>query len=216
MRPLSGRKAPGLRPKMEAGMKRVLIMALSVLAVSTSVLAQGRGAPAAPPALEPGASQADVDKAVLAAPAQLRTQATVIKWNPSDWSYTTLRKGTNRLVCFDSSGFPGQDPFSVECSSMGNLDRIKQNLMFEAEPDRAKRQAAIAAAEKDGTRPKPEYGSVWYHSWGKDQASARSHMTVAVPGATAQSTGLPDNGKMGGVWVMDAGTSAAHLMIPGF
>ncbi len=216
MRPLSGRKAPGLRPKMEAGMKRVLIMVLSLLAVSTSVLAQGRGAPAPPPALEPGASQADVDKAVLAAPAQLRNQATVIKWNPSDWSYTTLRKGTNRLVCFDSSGFPGQDPFSVECSSMGNLDRIKQNLMFEAEPDRAKRQAAIAAAEKDGTRPKPEYGSVWYHSWGKDQASARSHMTVAVPGATAQSLGLPDNGKMGGVWVMDAGTSAAHLMIPGF
>lgn len=216
MRPLSGRKVPGLRPKMEAGMKRVLIMVLSLLAVSTSVLAQGRGAPAPPPALEPGASQADVDKAVLAAPAQLRNQATVIKWNPQDWSYTTLRKGTNRLVCFDSSGFPGQDPFSVECSSMGNLDRIKQNLMFEAEPDRAKRQAAIAAAEKDGTRPKPEYGSVWYHSWGKDQASARSHMTVAVPGATAQSLGLPDNGKMGGVWVMDAGTSAAHLMIPGF
>ena len=197
-------------------MKRILVMVLSVLAVSTRVLAQGRGAPAPAPALEPGASQADVDKAVLAAPAQLRTQATVIKWNPSDWSYTTLRKGTNRLVCFDSSGFPGQDPFSVECSSMGNLDRIKQNLMFESEPDRAKRQAAIAAAEKDGTRPKPEYGSVWYHLWGKDQASARSHMTVAVPGATAQSTGLPDNGKMGGVWVMDAGTSAAHLMIPGF
>jgi len=197
-------------------MKRILVMALSVLAVSTSVLAQGRGAPAAPPALEPGASQADVDKAVLAAPAQLRGQATVIKWNPSDWSYTTLRKGTNRLVCFDSSGFPGQDPFSVECSSLGNLDRIKQNLAFEAEPDRAKRQAAIAAAEKDGTRAKPEFGSVWYHSWGKDQASARSHMTVAVPGATAQSMGLPDNGKMGGVWVMDAGTSAAHLMIPGF
>jgi len=197
-------------------MKRILVMAFSVLAVSTSVLAQGRGAPAAPPTLEPGASQADVDKAVLAAPAQLRGQATVIKWNPSDWSYTTLRKGTNRLVCFDSSGFPGQDPFSVECSSLGNLDRIKQNLAFEAEPDRAKRQAAIAAAEKDGTRAKPEFGSVWYHSWGKDQASARSHMTVAVPGATAQSMGLPDNGKMGGVWVMDAGTSAAHLMIPGF
>lgn len=197
-------------------MKRILVSTVWVLAISTSVLAQGRGAPAPAPALEPGASQADVDKAVLAAPAQLRTQATVIKWNPSDWSYTTLRKGTSRLVCFDSSGFPGQDPFSVECSSIGNLDRIKQNLMFESEPDRAKRQAAIAAAEKDGTRPKPEYGSVWYHSYGKDQASARSHTTVAVPGATAQSLGLPDNAKMGGVWVMDAGTSAAHLMIPGF
>jgi hypothetical protein len=192
-------------------------MAIGVLLLSTGAFAQqGRGAAPPPPALEPGASQADVDKAVLAAPAQLRAQATVIKWNPADWTYTTLRKGTSRLVCFDSSGLPGQDPFSVECSSMGNLDRITQNLKFETELDVVKRRAAIAEAEKNGTRPKPEFGSVWYHIWGKDQASARSHTTVAVPGATAQSLGLPDNGKMGGVWVMDAGTSAAHLMIPGF
>ena len=198
-------------------MKAIVLFFVAV-ALSTGVAAQdggGRGA-AAPPPLEPGASQADVDKAVLAAPANLRAGATVIKWNPADWSYTTLRKGTNRLVCFDSSGFPGQMPFSVECSSLGNLDRIKQNLMFETEPDRAKRQAAVAAAEKDGTRAKPEFGSVWYHIQGKDQASARSHTTVAVPGATAQSMGVPDNPKMGGIWIMDAGTSAAHLMIPGF
>ena len=198
-------------------MKRIVPMAIGVLLLSTGAFAQqGRGAAPPPPALEPGASQADVDKALLAAPAQLRAQATVIKWNPADWTYTTLRKGTNRLVCFDSSGLPGQMPFSVECSSMGNLDRITQNLKFETEPDRAKRQAAVAAAEKDGTRAKPEFGSVWYHLQGKDQATSRSHTTVAVPGATAQSLGLPDNGKMGGVWVMDAGTSAAHLMIPGF
>jgi len=197
-------------------MKRIIPIMVSVLALSTGVLAQGRGAPAPPPALEPGASQADVDKAVLPAPANLRNQATVIKWNSKDWTYTTLRKGTNRLVCFDSSGFPGQDPFSVECGSIGNLDRIKQNLMFESEPDLTKRRAAIAEAEKNGTRPKPEFGSIWYHQWGKDQASARSHMTVATPGATAQSLGVPDNPKMGGVWVMDPGMSGAHLMIPGF
>jgi hypothetical protein len=198
-------------------MKRIVLMVLGALALSTGAFAQqGRGAAPPPPPLEPGASQAEVDKALLAAPAQLRSQATVIKWSPADWTYTTLRKGTNRLVCFDSSGLPGQMPFSVECSSMGNLDRITQNLKFESEPDRAKRQAAIAAAEKDGTRAKPEFGSVWYHHQGKDQETARSHTTVAVPGATAQSLGIPDNAKMGGVWVMDAGTSAAHLMIPGF
>jgi hypothetical protein len=38
---------------------------------------------------------------------------------------------------------------------------------------------------------------------------------VAVPGATAASMGLPDNGRGGGVWIMNAGTSTAHLMIPG-
>jgi len=196
-------------------MKRILL-AVGVLAIATSAWAQGgRGAPAPPPPLEPGASQAEVDKAVLAAPENTRNGATVIKWNPANWTYTTLRKGTNRIVCFDLSGLPGQVAFSLECTMLGNLDRVAQNLKFETEPDRAKRTAAIQAAEKDGSRAKPEFGSIWWHVRGADQATARPHMTIAVPGATAQSMGLPDNGKQGGVWIMDAGTSAAHLMVPG-
>ena len=198
-------------------MTRVLLTALCALGVVTSALAQGggRGAPAAPLPLEPGASQADVDRAVLAAPAQLRAQATVIKWNPSDWTYTTLRKGTNRIVCFDKSGLPGQLPFSLECTHLSNMPRAAQNMRFESEPDRAKRQAALDAAEKDGSRAKPEFGSVWFHLMGADQATARTHMTIAVPGATGQSLGLPESGAPGTVWVMNPGTSTAHLMIPG-
>lgn len=198
-------------------MRSTLLLGVAVLALSVNAFAQGgRGAPAPPPPLEPGASQADVDKALLAAPANLRNQATVIQWNPSDWSYQTLRKGTNRLVCFDRSGLPGQLPFSVQCNSVANLERVKQNLQIEAEPDRAKRQALFDAAEKDGSRAQPEFGSVWYRLQGQDQASARPHTTVAVPGATAASMGLPDNPKAGGVWIMNAGTSTAHLMIPGY
>jgi hypothetical protein len=197
-------------------MKRIVAVVFAVMTVSTAALAQeGRGAPPPAPALQAGASQADVDKALLAAPANLRDQATVIKWNAGNWTYETLRKGGNRLVCFDKSGLPGQLPYSIECTSIGNLDRVTQNMKFEAEADRAKRQAALDAAEKDGTRVKPEFGSVWYHLQGKDQATARPHMTVAVPGATMQSLGLPDNPKMGGVWIMNAGTSTAHLMVPG-
>jgi hypothetical protein len=156
-----------------------------------------------------------VDRALLAAPAPLRDQATVIKWNPANWTYVTLRKGTNRLVCFDKSGLPGQLPFSIECSSIGNMDRITQNMRFESETDRARRQAALDAAEKDGSRAKPEFGSIFYHLMGQDQATARTHFTVAVPGATAASLGIPDNPKMGGVWIMNPGTSTAHLMLPG-
>ena len=40
-------------------------------------------------------------------------------------------------------------------------------------------------------------------------------MTIATPGATTQSLGLPDNGRGGGVWIMNAGTTTAHLMVPG-
>jgi hypothetical protein len=198
-------------------MKRIVSIFVGVLALSAALAAQGRpgGAPAAPPPpLEPGASQADVDKALLAAPAQLRAQATVVKFKP-DYTYDTLRKGTNRLACWDKSGLPGQQPFSIECSSIANLERAAQNLKFEAEPDRMKRQMALDAAEANGTRAKPEFGSVWYHLAGMDQATARPHMTIAVPGATTASLGLPDNGRGGGVWIMNAGTSTAHLMTPG-
>ncbi len=43
----------------------------------------------------------------------------------------------------------------------------------------------------------------------------RTHTTVAVPGATEKSMGLPESGKQGGVWIMNAGTTTAHLMLPG-
>jgi hypothetical protein len=198
-------------------MKRIALIVVALIAASGAAMAQapgGRGAPAPPPPLEPGASQADVDKALLAAPANLKDQATVVKWKP-DFTYETLRKGTNRLVCYDRSGFPEQQPFSIECTSIANLDRVAQNLKFEAAGDRAKTQALIDAAEKDGTRVKPEFGSVWYHLMGADKDRARTHVTVAVPGATAQSLGLPDNPRQGTVWIMNAGTTTAHLMVPG-
>jgi hypothetical protein len=199
-------------------MKRFAVIALGVVAVTASALAQapaGRGAPPPPPpALEAGASQADVDMALLAAPPNLKDQATVIKWKP-DQTYTTLRKGTNRLVCYDRSGFPLQQAFSIECTSLGNLDRVAQNMKIEALGDRAKAQAAFDEAEKNGTRVKPEFGSVFYHSQGADQARARGHMTVAVPGATMASMGLPENGRGGTAWIMNAGTTTAHIMVPG-
>ena len=51
----------------------------------------------------------------------------------------------------DKSGMPGANqPVFVECTSMGNLPRVAQNLKFEAMPDKGK--AAFEAAEKDGTR----------------------------------------------------------------
>jgi hypothetical protein len=40
-------------------------------------------------------------------------------------------------------------------------------------------------------------------------------MTIAVPGATAQSMGLSDKRTQNSVWIMNAGTTTAHLMVPG-
>ena len=180
-------------------MKHVVLLAVGVLAVSASASAQ---------------SSMDVDTVLLAAPANLRAATTVIKWKP-DHTYDTVKKGTNRLVCYDRSGFPEQQAFSIECTSVANLDRVAQNLKLEAAGDKTKTQAMVAAAEKDGTRIKPEYGSVFYHLMGPDKEHAHTHMTICVPGATTRTLGLPTTGAQGGVWIMDAGTSGAHLMTPG-
>src|SRR5690242_1003485 len=121
-------------------MKRTVLALFGFLAVSIGAFAQ---------------ASAEIDKAVLAAPANLRDAATVIKWK-SDYTYDTLRKGTNRLVCYDRSGLPLQQPFSIECTSIANLERVAQNMKAEATGDRAKSEALLNAQEKDGTRVKPE------------------------------------------------------------
>jgi hypothetical protein len=182
-------------------MKRIVLIGVGLLAMTGSTLAQ---APAG-----------NFDAALAAAPPNMRDGAMVIKWK-ADGTYDTLRPGTNTLVCYDQSGEPSEQPFSSQCTAVGNLERVKQNKQYEAkEADRAKREAALTELEKAGTRVKPVFGSVFYTVSGKDQASARRHVTISVPGATTASLGLPDNGKSGGAWIMGAGTSGAHIMTPG-
>jgi hypothetical protein len=181
-------------------MKLIVSVVLSTLVFSA--IAFGQGTPE------------EIEKALLPAPRNMKDGATVIKWK-SDFTYDTLRKGTNRMVCYDRSGQPGQQPFAVECTSIANLERVAQSLKMEAIPDKKESQAAFEAAEKAGKWTKPEFGSLWIHMSGASQQQARMHITVAVPGATKESLGFPDSPSQGGVWIMNAGTSAAHLMTPG-
>ena len=183
-------------------MLRKVLLVLGALAVSTGAFAQPTDAER-------------IERALMAAPRNMKEGATVVKWK-ADNSYETIKKGTNKMVCYDRSGDPGQQPFAVQCTSLANLDRVAQNRKFEAIADKTARQAAIDAAEKDGTRVKPEYGSVWLTMNAPDKEHAtRIHTTIAVPGATTKTTGLPEDNKQGGVWIMNAGTSTAHLMTPG-
>src|SRR5438874_8402327 len=108
-------------------MKRMIAVVLSILVISAVALAQG---------------QAEIDKALLAAPANMKEAATAIHWK-SDYTYETLKKGTNKLVCYDRTGQPGQQPFAVECTSLANLDRVAQSLKLEAIPDKAAQKAAF-------------------------------------------------------------------------
>ena len=89
-------------------MKRIALIVFCVLAVSPNSFSQ---------------TPADaIAKALLAAPENLRADATVIKWKP-DFTYETLKKGTNGIVCYDRTGQPEQQPFMIECTTEGNLKR---------------------------------------------------------------------------------------------
>jgi hypothetical protein len=157
-----------------------------------------------------------IDRALLGAPAgMVRQNASVVKWGP-DNKRVVIKQGTNDLVCWDQSVWPGQLPFSVHCTSSKSMDRVDQNREFYMQyKTREAAEKAIKEAETAGKRVLPEYGAGHYGLQGKDQASARTHVTIAVPNATAASMKIPDKPSTSGMWLMDAGTTGAHIMIPG-
>ena len=182
-------------------MKRTLLVVLAVLAVSAAANGQ--------------MAEDTIERAVMAAPARARAEAMVVTWD-EDGARVVLRAGTNGFVCWDRSGKNGQRAFSVQCTNAGNLSRYEQNLaFFAASETRDEANALMAAAEEDGTRKVAVFGSVYYNLSGTDPESARPHMTIAVPFATAESLGLPSERAGGVAWVMTAGTSGAHIMVPG-
>ena len=184
-------------------MKRtvLIVLAFGALAFSSSVYAQ--------------TNAALIEQALAAAPRRAREGATVVKW-AADHTYTTIKEGTSQLVCYNRADERDRQPFAVQCTSKMNLDRVAQNRRFHAEStDAAGERALVAAAAANGTRVKAEYGSPFISLNGADQASAGRHMTIAMPGATAASTGFPDSRDGGGAFIMAAGTSEAHLMTPG-
>jgi len=194
-------------------MKLISLFVVGVMAVAMSASAQAQTVKKE--------TTDPIQKALLAAPnAAMARDATVIKWKP-DFTYEVLKKGTSLMVCYDLTGWPGERPFSVECTSTEkNLPRVAQNRKLAAlgtagASDRSKIDEAVAAAAKDGTRIMSEVGSIWYKFWGNSEATAVRHSFIAVPNLRGKDVSLPEVRDAGGSWVMFAGTSEAHIMLPG-
>lgn len=178
----------------------------------------GAGMLVAPASAQQAAAPSDQDviaRAVAAAPANARDAAMVVRWN-ADGSRVVVREGKNGLVCWDQSAWQHQQPFSSHCTSVATLPRVEQNRSFFMKAANAKEaEGMVQAAEKAKTRVVPEFGAGFYGLTGKDQASARGHVTIAAPFATTETLKLPSKPTASGAWIMDAGTSAAHIMVPG-
>lgn len=186
-------------------MKRFVLVSCALVVVSTMAQAQS--------------AEVEISRAVLAAPRAMEADAMVVRL-ADDGSHEVLREGTNGLVCYDRSNEPSRS-FAVQCTSVENLPRVKQTHRIRMSASNADEvRAMLEAAEADGSREAPKFGSVWYALTGEDQASVtphQAHITVAVPFATSDTLSLPSEGgyTQAGTWIMEAGTSAAHIMIPG-
>ncbi len=156
--------------------------------------------------------------AVLAAPEERRAGARVLGWDASGM-LTTLREGTNELVCLADN--PKIEGFNVACyhkdlepfmtrgrelTAQGITDDRKRDDTRYAEVDAKKLSIPKDAflTVLTGTSFDGATGTV---------ADAYTRWVVYVPYATAATTGLPTKPLPGVPWLMDPGTAGAHIMI---
>jgi len=156
--------------------------------------------------------------AVQAAPPALRDSASVQGYDASG-AFVTIRKGTNKLICMAPD--PKAERFEVSCHQ-ADLEpffargrELRDQGITGQQRTRARWDEITA-----GTLPMP-FGTVNHILTGNgfDPASAEIRdpflrWVIYVPGATAATTGLPEQpGGPGGPWLMFPGTPGAHIMI---
>jgi hypothetical protein len=74
------------------------------------------------------AQSAEIEKALMAAPAQARQGAGVISWN-DDYTWETLKEGSNPMVCYDRSGqLDNHQPLSYQIAT--NRPQTFQDLDY--------------------------------------------------------------------------------------
>ena len=65
-----------------------------------------------------------IEQSLAAAPRRGRDDASVLTW-AADHTYTTIKEGTNQIVCYSRADQRDRPPFAVQCTSLANLDRSR-------------------------------------------------------------------------------------------
>ena len=158
--------------------------------------------------------------AVQAAPAGDRDGATVLGFR-ADGSMTTLRQGTNSLICLADN--PNQDGWSVACyhDSLEPFMARGRALRAEGVTDSGELAQRRWAEADAGTLSMPETPATLYVMTGDGfdpatQTVSNSFLrwVVYTPWATPETTGLPATpAGPNAPWLMFPGTAGAHIMI---
>lgn len=165
--------------------------------------------------------EAQINAAVMAAPEDKRTEATVLGYD-ADGNVITLREGTNNMVCLaDDPESPG---FNAACYHKDLEPFMARGRALKAEGKSPQEVFDIREEEaKSGELKMPEAPATLHVLSGKEGEykaesgeveNANYRYVVYIPFATAESTGLPERPIVpGGPWIMDPGTHRAHIMV---
>lgn len=158
--------------------------------------------------------------AVSPAPEELQAGAKVYGY-AADGRFTTLREGTNEMVCIADD--PSDDRFHAACYHASLEPFMARGRALRAEgKDRADVMRIREEEANAGTLKMPDQPAALYSFTGSPESfnpetgevtGARRLYVVYIPYATAESTGLSPHGGSGTPWIMDPGKPWAHIMI---
>jgi len=159
-----------------------------------------------------------ISAALPAAPADLRTGAAVLGYNPQG-ELVKLREGQNELICLASD--PTKTAFSVACYHRDLEPYMARGRELLAQKITGQKRNDIRWKEvADGKLQLPREPHTLYVLNGTAFDAATGKVTDAylrwviyVPFATPESTGLSTKPSDNAPWLMNPGTAGAHIMI---
>lgn len=158
-----------------------------------------------------------IASAVLAAPKERRSEATVLGYN-SKGEVVTLRKGSNDFICLADD--PSDKSFSVACYHKDLEPFMARGRELAAQGVKGRERHEQRWKEVDeGKVPIPREPRLLYVLTGSGYDAAKGQVTdpylrwvIYAPYATPESTGLSTTPGPG-PWLMYPGKPGAHIMI---
>jgi hypothetical protein len=188
-----------------------------IRALSAGTLALTLGSASACAQVPPAPQQ--IAAALLAAPKELRTDATVLGYT-AEGKLVELRKGTGPMICLASN--PKEKQFQVACYHRSLEPFMARGRALRAQGVTGDRVDSVRFAEARGGKLALPSAAMLYSLTGPagsfDSATgtapkAKALSVVYLPNATVASTGLSATPVQDGPWIMDPGTPKAHIML---
>ncbi len=166
-------------------------------------------------------AEIQIKTAVMAAPEELRAEATVYGFN-KEGKLTLLREGTNDVICLADD--PQIKGFNVACYHKDLEPFMKRGRELKAEGKKGNEIQYLRTKEiNEGKILMPDAPTTLYVLTAQEDkynnetgevTDTYLRYVIYTPYATSESTGLPLKPNVAGMpWIMDPGTPHAHIMI---